>query len=133
MVSIVRALLSGVSPKAAAIAAASAIVSVTALPLAAPAQTTTTDVPVEETAPAEGSTPNAPRAIEQSNSPIGIAAGQALMAEAEGAIASQNYTLAATKLEEARKALNDVSTYYKNLSGVFVGVDTRVTSNLRDL
>ncbi|MEL6470338.1 MAG: hypothetical protein AAFQ74_11475 [Cyanobacteria bacterium J06623_4] len=124
MVSIVKALLSGVSPKAAAIAAASAIAGTTALPLVAQAQT---DTPTESQAPA------ATRAVEQATSPIGIAAGQALMGEAESAIASENYTLAASKLIEARKALNDVSTFYQNLSGVFVGVDSRVTSDLRAL
>ncbi|MEL6603651.1 MAG: hypothetical protein AAFP20_10560 [Cyanobacteria bacterium J06614_10] len=124
MVSIVKALLSGVSPKAAAIAAASAIAGTTALPLVAQAQT---DTPTESQAPA------ATRAVEQATSPIGIAAGQALMGEAESAIASEDYTLAASKLVEARKALNDVSTFYQNLSGVFVGVDSRVTSDLRAL
>ncbi|MEL6854292.1 MAG: hypothetical protein AAFO83_04190, partial [Cyanobacteria bacterium J06607_13] len=124
MVSIVKALLSGVSPKAAAIAAAGAIAGTTALPLVAQAQT---DTPTESQAPA------ATRAVEQATSPIGIAAGQALMGEAESAIASEDYTLAASKLVEARKALNDVSTFYQNLSGVFVGVDSRVTSDLRAL
>lgn len=55
------------------------------------------------------------------------------MSEAESAIAEQNYTLAASKLVEARKALNDVSAHYQSLSGVFVGVDSRVNSNLRAL
>ncbi|MEL6160985.1 MAG: hypothetical protein AAFQ40_06205 [Cyanobacteria bacterium J06623_5] len=124
MVSIVKALISGVSPKAAAVAVASAIAGTTSLPLLAQAQT---DTPTESQAPA------ATRAVEQATSPIGIAAGQALMGEAESAIASEDYTLAASKLVEARKALNDVSTYYQNLSGVFVGVDSRVTSDLRAL
>lgn len=128
MVSIVKALLSGVSPKAVAIAATSAVTSVvlgtTPLPLTAQAQT---EVPTEER------TNGASRAVEQSDSPIGIAAGQALMSDAESAIAVQDYTTAAAKLVEARSALNDVSTYYQNVSGVFVGVDSRVTSNLRDL
>ncbi len=96
------------------------------MPLAALAQTTTTDQP-PATAPA------ATRAIEQSSSPIGIAAGQSLMGEAESAIAAEDYTLAAEKLVAARKALNDVSTYYQNLASVFVGVDSRVNSGLRDL
>ncbi|MEO1619851.1 MAG: hypothetical protein AAFU53_02325 [Cyanobacteria bacterium J06632_3] len=126
MVSIVRALLSRVSPKAAAKAAAigtaSAVVSTAVLPAMVQAQT---EPPAAES--------QAPRAVEQATSPIGIAAGQALMSEAETAISSQDYSLAATKLVEARKALNDVSTYYQNISGVFVGVDSRVTRNLRDL
>lgn len=136
MVSIVKALLSGVSLRAAsravAIAATGAmtgtVIGATTLPLTAQAQT---EVPTE--APTEERTNGASRAVEQSDSPIGIAAGQALMSDAEGAIAVQDYTTAAAKLVEARSALNDVSTYYQNVSGVFVGVDSRVTSNLRDL
>ncbi|MEL6939521.1 MAG: hypothetical protein AAFO84_10045 [Cyanobacteria bacterium J06598_1] len=127
MVSLVRALLSGVSPKAAAIAAAGAIAA--SMPLAVHAQTT--DIPVDADAPAEAS--GATRAIEDSNSPIGIAAGQALMSDAESSIASQDYASAAAKLVEARKALNDVSAHYQSLSGVFVGVDSRVNSDLRAL
>ena len=137
MVSIVRALLSSMSStrqlprlssKTAAIAAAGAIAAVT--PFTA-AQAQSTDLPADAQLPAEAS--GATRAIEGANSPIGIAAGQALMAEAESAIAAQDYGLAATKLVEARKALNDVSTHYQSLSGVFVGVDNRVNSDLRDL
>jgi len=126
MVSIVKALLSGVSPKAVAIAATSAILGTAVVPLTAQAQT---EVPVEEAVENSG----ASRAVQQSDSPIGIAAGQSLMSEAEGAIASQDYTTAASKLVEARQSLNDVSTYYQNIAGVFVGVDSRVTSNLRSL
>jgi hypothetical protein len=128
MASIVKT-LSGAFSKAAAVAAASTFVVGAALPIVfqAPAQAQTPD----SQPPAEA--PDAIRTVEQSTSPIGIAAGQALMSEAESAITSQNYTLAAEKLVAARTALNDVSTYYQNVSGVFVGVDSRVTSSLRDL
>lgn len=132
MVFIVKALLSGSLPSvfsrssALTSALAGTLIGGMAMPLAALAQTTTTDQP-PATAPA------ATRAIEQSSSPIGIAAGQSLMGEAESAIAAEDYTLAAEKLVAARKALNDVSTYYQNLASVFVGVDSRVNSGLRDL
>ncbi len=125
MVSIVKALFSGMSPKATAFAAAGAIASAVSMPLAVQAQAT--DIPIDTQPPASG----AVRAVESASSPIGIAAGQSLMSEAEGAITAQNYSLAASKLVEARKALNDVSTYYQNISGVFVGIDSRVTSDLR--
>ncbi len=131
MVSTVRALLAGALPKAAIVAVASTIVGAIAVPFAAQAQLGDTLPPAEAQPPAEA--PDATRTIEQSTSPIGIAAGQSLMSEAESAIAQQNYTLAAEKLVAARKALNDVSTYYQNLSSVFVGVDSRVNSGLRDL
>ncbi|MGI8932460.1 hypothetical protein [Leptolyngbya sp. BC1307] len=130
MVSTVRALLSGALPKAAIVAVASTIVGAIAVPFVAQAQLG--DTPPAETQP-PAQAPAATRAIEQSSSLIGIAAGQSLMSEAESAITQQNYTLAAEKLVAARKALNDVSTYYQNLSGVFVGVDSRVNSGLRDL
>ena len=126
MVPIVKALLPGTLSKAAAIAAASTIIGAMAMPLAATAQSTTEPQP-----PAEA--PAATRTIEQSDSPIGIAAGQALMSEAESAIASQDYTLASEKLVAARQSLNDVSTYYQGISNVFVGVDSRVTSAVRAL
>lgn len=78
-------------------------------------------------------TPTVTRAVEQANSPIGIAAGQSLMGEAEVAIRDQNYSLAAAKLIEARQALNEVSTHYQGLSSVFVGLDSRVNQDLRSL
>ncbi|PZO49879.1 MAG: hypothetical protein DCF15_16480 [Phormidesmis priestleyi] len=148
MVFIVKALLSGSLPsvfsRSAAVATASALTSALAgtliggmaMPLAASAQTTiaqTTIAQATTTDQPPATAPAATRAIEQSSSPIGIAAGQSLMGEAESAIADQNYTLAAEKLVAARKALNDVSAYYQNLSSVFVGVDSRVNSDLRDL
>ncbi len=120
-------LSSGVSPVAssrAAVVAGSLVVGL-ALPFAAQAQTPDTQPPAEA--------PGATRTVQQADSSIGIAAGQALMSDAEGAIAQQNYTLASEKLTAARKALNDVSTYYQNLNGVFVGIDSRVTTDLRAL
>lgn len=153
MVSIVKALLSGslhtnALSKAVAIAATGAMIGSAALPVSAQAQSTiaqaqstegaateeATEVdvfPADAQPPAEAS--GATRAVGSSDSPIGIAAGQALMSEAESAIAAQNYTLASEKLVAARKALNDVSTHYQSVSAVFVGVDSRVTSALRAL
>ena len=127
-------IVSKAAPKIALVAAASAVLTVISAPFAAQAQPA--ELPGKLLAqstqpPAEA--PDAARTIEQSNSPIGIASGQALMDEAESAIAQQNYTLASEKLVAARKALNDVSTYYQNLSGVFTGVDRRVNDGLRTL
>lgn len=123
MVSIVKALLPGTLShpflKVAALAAVSTVVGGIAVPARA------------QQPPAEA--PAATRTVGQADSPIGIASGQALMAEAEGAIAQQDYNLASERLVAARKALNDVSTYYQNLSGVFTGVDSRVNDGLRSL
>lgn len=122
-----KAFLSGASLRAAKVATLAVAVSGTIIggaELSALAQTPNRQPPAQA--------PGATRTIEQSDSPIGIAAGQALMSQAESAIASQNYAQAASDLVQARTALNDVSTYYQNLAGVFVGVDSRVNSGLRE-
>lgn len=122
----VRALLSGASSKVANVAAIALVTSgaIASTQFAAQAQTPNNQPPA--------TAPGATRAVAQSDSPIGIAAGEALMRQAESAISSQNYAQAATDLVAARKALNDVSTYYQTIAGVFVGVDSRVNRGLRD-
>ena len=127
-------IVSNAASKMAIVAAASTVLTAMSTPFAAQAQPAepVTDLLAQSTQP-PAEAPDAMRTIEQSTSPIGIASGQALMSEAESAIAEQNYTLASEKLVAARKALNDVSTYYQNLSGVFTGVDRRVNDGLRSL
>ena len=128
MASTVKVLLSGASSKVAKVAAIALIASgaiASSTQFSAQAQTRDNQPPA--------TAPSATRTVDQSNSPIGIAAGEALMRQAEGAISDQNYSQAATDLVAARKALNDVSTYYQNIAGVFVGVDSRVNKGLRDL
>lgn len=131
-----KAFLSGVSSKTtasiAALSAISAIALPMTLPLVAQAQVPTTVSPDADAQPAN-TMPTVTRAVERTTSPIGIAAGQSLMNEAEVAISAQDYTLAATKLLEARQALNDVSAHYQSLSSVFVGLDSRVNQDLRSL
>ena len=124
--------------KIAAITAVSTLVGGAFTPLEAqPAELRAEELRAEGLSPEGAEQPallaQATRAVEDATSPIGIAAGEALMSEAEGAIAVQDYGTAADKLVAARKALNDVSTYYQNLSGVFVGVDSRVNNDLRSL
>ena len=145
---LVEKLFSGLSPKIAAVVIstlAGGMVGPIAMPSGAQAQTPGVqppEAPAAGTSPLEvkpadaqppAEAPDATRTVQQSNSSIGIAPGQALMSEAESAIAQQNYSLASEKLLSARKALNDVSTYYQNLAGVFLGVDSRVNTDLRDL
>lgn len=149
---LVEKLFSGLSPKVAALVTSTLVggmVGSMTLPLAAQAQaqaqtpgaqppeTPATAAPPIETKPANAQppaeAPDATRTVQQATSSIGLAPGQALMSEAESAIAQQNYSLASEKLLGARKALNDVSTYYQNLAGVFLGVDSRVNTDLRDL
>lgn len=135
---------SGLSPILSSGVVASSVFVGLAVPFAAQAQMPSAQTPnqapnqaPDDVQPADAqppaTAPGATRTVQQSDSAIGIAAGQALMGEAEGAIAQQNYTAASEKLVAARKALNDVSTYYQNLGEVFVGVDSRVTSDLRSL
>ncbi|MEM6453082.1 MAG: hypothetical protein AAF703_22530 [Cyanobacteria bacterium P01_D01_bin.105] len=133
----IKALLYGRLSKVAAIVTASTLLGGAFTPLEAqPAEPSLQSAPSTSIA-SELAEPTlltqATRAVEDATSPIGIAAGEALMSEAEGAIEQQNYTVAAEKLIAARKALNDVSTYYQNLSGVFLGVDSRVNNDLRAL
>jgi len=139
MSSIVKALLPTGLPtrlsKVAVIAAAGTLFGGAFTPLEARSIAPVADAPIAD-APVAGQpvlTAQATRTVEGTSSPIGIAAGEALMSEAEGAIAVQDYSTASEKLVAARKALNDVSTYYQNLSGVFVGVDSRVNNDLRAL
>jgi len=57
--------------------------------------------------------------------------GQTLLSEAESAIATQNYTQAINKLQEARQVFNQLSNSYQQLSASFLAIDNRVSSTLR--
>ena len=70
--------------------------------------------------------PNNLRPLTQSSSLLSLQGGQRLMAEASGAVDSQNYTLAATKLQEARQVFNQLSNFYQQLSTSFSGIDNRI-------
>lgn len=60
-----------------------------------------------------------------------IPAGKTLMAEAEGAVAGQNYKLAAQKLQDARQLMNQLSNYYQALTSSFLGVDNQASDSHR--
>lgn len=60
-----------------------------------------------------------------------IDAGKRLMAEADSAIAAQNYSLAAKKLQDARQLLNQMSNFYQALTSSFLGVDLRASDSNR--
>ncbi|HEY9762504.1 MAG TPA: hypothetical protein V6D07_08270 [Trichocoleus sp.] len=72
------------------------------------------------------------RPLNQASSNLSIASGQKLMEEATAAISNQNYAQAATKLEDAREAFNQMSTFYQELATMFLGVDTRLNRSNRD-
>jgi tetratricopeptide (TPR) repeat protein len=72
------------------------------------------------------------RPLGSSSSTLSISGGEALMAEAEDAIADQNYALATEKLEEAREKFNQLSNYYQELAQMFLGVDTQLHQSNRE-
>jgi hypothetical protein len=53
------------------------------------------------------------------------------MTEASGAISSQNYTLAAQKLQESRQIFNQLSNFYQQLGSSFAGIDIRLADSNR--
>lgn len=53
------------------------------------------------------------------------------MTEAEGAYDSQNFDLAANKLQDARQIMNQLSNFYSTLTSSFLGVDRRVSESHR--
>ena len=52
--------------------------------------------------------------------------GQRLIEEAATAVAAQNYTLAISKLQDARQLFNQLSNFYQELYGSFNPIDNRI-------
>ncbi|NJN20968.1 MAG: hypothetical protein HC812_06960 [Leptolyngbya sp. RL_3_1] len=67
------------------------------------------------------------------NTTFTIAAADQLAAEAGSAIVAQNLTLAIQRLEAASDLYNELSTYYQELAGMFIGIDSRQVSSNRAL
>lgn len=67
----------------------------------------------------------------QTTNRLGITTGQQLLQEAETAIDAQDYAGAASKLQAARESLNDVSTGYQQLAAAFLGIDSNISSDMR--
>ncbi len=53
------------------------------------------------------------------------------MTEASGAVSSQNYPMAAKKLQEARQVFNQLSNFYQELASSFSGIDNRIADSQR--
>jgi hypothetical protein len=81
--------------------------------------------------PIDPNSPNNLRPTAQNNSLLSIEGGERLMKEAEQAVAAQNYTLAAKKLQEARQVYNQLSNFYQDLNSSFSGIDNRVSDSQR--
>lgn len=98
---------------------------------ALPAQAQLTDPSSQAPPPEQSEELDELRPLNQASSTLSIASGQQLMAEASDAIAAQDYTLAAEKLQAARIAFSQMSNYYQELSTMFLGIDTDLNRDLR--
>lgn len=99
-------------------------------PQAAHAQTPT--LPEDTTSPDDLAVPNDLRPLTpEAASLLSIQGGQRLMSEASTAVSSQNYVLAAQKLQEARQIFNQISNFYQELASSFSGIDNRITDGHR--
>jgi tetratricopeptide (TPR) repeat protein len=67
-----------------------------------------------------------------SSTSLSVEGAKQLMAEAEMAIANQDFATAETKLKAARETLNQLSTYYQELAELFIGVDTQINRSNRE-
>ncbi len=105
------------------------------------AQETTTEIEVivEEKAPSEDDLQvtgddneiNTAEPINQTESLLSLKGGQKLMQEAEKAIAEENYDLAVTKLQQARRIFNQLSNFYLQLADSFSGINNRISEEQR--
>ncbi len=98
------------------------------------AQTVVEDPPVEETeVPSDDpSDPNNLRPLTQADSLLSLQGGEKLMNEASEAINEENYDLAVTKLQQARKVFNQLSNFHLQLANSFSGIDTKVYDAQRE-
>ena len=71
------------------------------------------------------------RPLVQDNTLLSVPGGQKLMSEASDAVSSQNYPLAAKKLQEARQVFNQLSNFYQELASSFSGIDNRIADTQR--
>lgn len=71
------------------------------------------------------------RPLTMDSSILSLQGGQRLMGEASNAVNTQNYALAAKKLQEARQVFNQLSNFYQQLSSSFSGIDNRIVEAQR--
>lgn len=81
--------------------------------------------------PIDPNDPNNLRPTAQNNSLLSLDGGKRLMTDASNAVSSQNYDVAAKKLQEARLVFNQLSNFYQDLNSSFSGIDTRVADAQR--
>ncbi len=85
-----------------------------------------TEVPTDDP-----SDPSNLRPLTQADSLLSLQGGEKLMNEATEAINQENYDLAVTKLQQARKVFNQLSNFYLQLANSFSGIDTKVYDSQR--
>lgn len=81
--------------------------------------------------PIDPNDPNNLQPTGETSSVLSLEGGKRLMSEASNAVASQNYSLAADKLKEARLVFNQLSNFYQQLNSSFAGIDNRVADSQR--
>ena len=81
--------------------------------------------------PLDPANPNVLRPVAPDGSVLSASGAQRLMAEASSAVSSQNYPLAAKKLQEARQVFNQMSNFYQDLASSFSGIDNRIADSQR--
>lgn len=81
--------------------------------------------------PIDPNDPNNLQPTGQTTSVLSLDGGKRLMSEASNAVASQNYSLAADKLKEARVVFNQLSNFYQQLNSSFAGIDNRLADSQR--
>ena len=81
--------------------------------------------------PIDPNDPNNLQPTGQTTSVLSLEGGKRLMSEASNAVASQNYSLATSKLKEARLVFNQLSNFYQQLNSSFAGIDNRLADSQR--
>ncbi|BAY12927.1 hypothetical protein NIES2098_61180 [Calothrix sp. NIES-2098] len=82
--------------------------------------------------PIDPNNPNNLRPVAQNSTLLSMESGQRLLKEAESAVSSQKYDVAAKKLQEARQVFNQLSNFYQDLNSSFSGIDLRVSDSQRE-
>ncbi len=81
--------------------------------------------------PLDPADPNVLHPVAQNSNLLSMSGGQRLITEASSAVSSQNYPLAAKKLQEAREVFNQLSNFYQELGTSFSGIDNRIADGQR--
>jgi len=92
-----------------------------------PETLTQSETPADNSADNQETRPQA-----QSNSLLSLQGGQKLMQEADQAIDTQQYDVAAQKLQKARQLFNQLSNFHLQLSESFSGIDNRIAEEQRN-